>query len=71
MCVKHAEVGLNIFVSVMERQRVILEMHDVITQLSCKGTVVFGLVGPPIFMLAGMCVTWLHFSRFVDITPWP
>ena len=40
----------------------------IITQLSGKGTVeswLFGLVGPPDFMLAGMCVTWLH-SRCND-----
>ena len=50
------------FVSVLERQRAILET-GIITQLSGKGTVeslLSGLWAPPDFMLAGMCVTWLH-----------
>ena len=51
---------------------------SVITQLTGKGTVETDFSGlyrpPPVFMLAGMCVTWLHSrpmiarSQVVDIT---
>ena len=62
MCVKLAQVGINVFdragkaKSHPGRQ---VSYHTVVWQRHCR-KVTFGLVGPTHIALAGICATWLH-----------
>ena len=63
LCVQSLPEWAWMFVSVVERQRALLEdgcHHTVVWQRYCRKLTFRACRPQPDFMLAGMCVTWLH-----------